>query len=166
MGSLFAYLASAPTTVRLGVILATVAVTHLLVIAVKRLATGRLSFRTNHRHRKAQSIATLLASAVIFGLYFAGLGLVFRELNVSLTAYFASASVIGLAIAFGSQGIVQDVVTGLTLIFSDLLDVGDLVEISGQTGIVRAITIRFVRSEKATGANAFIPKRTISNVPN
>src|SRR5690606_22150626 len=58
------------------------------------------------------------------------------------TTYFASASVIALAIGFGSQGIVQDVVTGLTLIFSDLIDVGDMVEISGQSGVVRSISMR------------------------
>jgi small conductance mechanosensitive channel len=62
--------------------------------------------------------------------------------------------------------VVQDVVTGLTFIFSDLVDVGDLVEISGQTGIVRAITMRFVELENALGASVFIPNRTINNVIN
>ena len=85
---------------------------------------------------------------------------------MSLTAYLASASVAGLAIGFGSQGVVQDVVTGLTFIFSDLVDVGDLVEVSGQTGIVRAITMRFVELENALGASVFIPNRTINNVIN
>ncbi|NND55937.1 MAG: mechanosensitive ion channel, partial [Xanthomonadales bacterium] len=78
----------------------------------------------------------------------------------------ASASVVGLAIGFGSQGIVQDVVTGLTFIFSDLIDVGDLVEISGQTGMVRAITMRFVELENAMGATVYIPNRTINNIIN
>ncbi len=65
---------------------------------------------------------------------------------LSLKTYLASASIMGLAIGFGSQGLVQDVVTGVTLVFSDLIDVGEMVEISGQTGIVRSIGMRFTRS--------------------
>jgi small conductance mechanosensitive channel len=99
-------------------------------------------------------------------LYFFAIGLILREFGVSLTAYLASASVVGLAIGFGSQGIVQDVVTGLTFIFSDLIDVGDLVEVSGQTGVVKAITMRFVELQNAMGAVVFIPNRTINNVIN
>lgn len=57
-----------------------------------------------------------------------------------------SASVVGLAIHFGSQGVVEDVVTGLTFIFSDLVDVGDLVEISGQTCLAMADTSDYTRS--------------------
>lgn len=113
-----------------------------------------------------RSIASLSTSVVIFVLYFGALGLILRELGVSLTAYLASASVIGLAVGFGSQGVVQDVVTGLTLVFSDLVDVGDMVEISGQVGIVRSIGMRFVVLENPLGAKVFIPNRTISNVVN
>ena len=102
----------------------------------------------------------------MFILYFLAVGLILREFGVSLTAYLASASVLGLAIGFGSQGVVQDVVTGLTFIFSDLVDVGDLVEISGQTGIVRSISMRFVELQNALGASVFIPNRTINNVIN
>jgi small conductance mechanosensitive channel len=74
--------------------------------------------------------------------------------------------VVGLAIGFGAQGLVQDVVTGLTLIFSDLIDVGDLVEVSGQTGLVRGVTMRFVELENALGGTVYVPNRTISNVIN
>lgn len=160
------YIGTAPTPIRLSFLLLFVIAVHVLVLAIKRVATKWMSRKVDRRYRKLKSISTLLTSVLMFALYFIAIGLVFRELNISLTAYFASASVIGLAIGFGSQGVVQDVVTGLTLIFSDLLDVGDLVEVSGQTGIVKAITMRFVRIENALGASVFIPNRTISNVTN
>jgi len=142
--------------------------THLVVLFIKR-AVARFVRETDHRkNRKLRSIATVLTSALVFALYFFVVGLVVEELfpNFEWTTYFASASVIALAIGFGSQGIVQDVVTGLTLIFSDLIDVGDLVEISGQVGIVRSISMRFVELENALGATVYIPNRTISNVVN
>lgn len=160
------YIGTAPTPIRLSFLLLFVIAVHVLVLAIKRVATKWMSRKVDRRYRKLKSISTLLTSVLMFALYFIAIGLVFHELNISLTAYFASASVIGLAIGFGSQGVVQDVVTGLTLIFSDLLDVGDLVEVSGQTGIVKAITMRFVRIENALGASVFIPNRTISNVTN
>ena len=139
---------------------------HVIVILMRQFA-GR-AFLGQHvkRHQKLRSIATLTTSALVFTLYFFAIGLILREFGVSLTAYLASASVVGLAIGFGSQGIVQDVVTGLTFIFSDLIDVGDLVEVSGQTGNVKAITMRFVELENAMGASVFIPNRTINNVIN
>jgi small conductance mechanosensitive channel len=140
--------------------------THIGVILVRQLASTATVSRRVRRHQKLRSIATLTASAVVFTLYFFALGLILREFGVSLKAYLASASVVGLAIGFGSQGIVQDVVTGLTFIFSDLIDVGDLVQVSGQTGMVKAITMRFVELEDAMGAIVFIPNRTISNVTN
>ncbi|MDH3276206.1 MAG: mechanosensitive ion channel family protein [Gammaproteobacteria bacterium] len=141
-------------------------VTHLVVILLRQFGQRALSSQQLNRHQKLRSIATLTTSALVFTLYFLAIGLILREFGVSLTAYLASASVVGLAIGFGSQGIVQDVVTGLTFIFSDLVDVGDLVEISGQTGIVKAITMRFVELGNAMGATVFIPNRTINNVIN
>src|SRR5690606_2901740 len=112
------------------------ACTHLFVIVIKRLVARFVQDPDRRKSRKLRSIATVLTSAVVFTLYFLVLGLIVEALfpNFEWTTYFASASVIALAIGFGSQGIVQDVVTGLTLIFSDLIDVGDLVEISGQAG--------------------------------
>lgn len=140
--------------------------THLVVILVRQFAQRAFLSQQVSRHQKLRSIATLTTSALVFTLYFLAVGFILREFGVSLTAYLASASVVGLAIGFGSQGIVQDVVTGLTFIFSDLVDVGDLVEISGQTGIVKAITMRFVELGNAMGATVFIPNRTINNVIN
>ena len=151
---------------KLGAFAGIAVATHLLVIVVRHFAAHALSLKADRRYQKLKSIVTLSTSALVFTLYFLSFGFILQELGVSLTAYLASASVAGLAIGFGSQGVVQDVVTGLTFIFSDLVDVGDLVEVSGQTGIVRAITMRFVELENALGASVFIPNRTINNVIN
>jgi small-conductance mechanosensitive channel len=141
--------------------------THVLVILIKYVAARLTSTSSrDERIRKLRSLSTLITSVIVFTLYFLMTGFILSEFGVSLAAYLASASVVGLAIGFGSQGVVQDVVTGITLIFSDLFDVGDLVEISGQTGIVKGITMRFVELENALGATVFIPNRTISNVIN
>lgn len=151
---------------RAAILVAIALVSH-LVVAVAQQITVWFSRRASRvRLRRLQSLATLLSSAMLFALYFLIFGLILAEFGVSLAGYLASASVAGLALAFGSQGLVQDVVTGLTLIFSDLIDVGDLVEISGHTGMVRSVTMRFVELENSLGGTVFVPNRTISSVTN
>ena len=139
---------------------------HGILIVAQQVALWFSARGSRLRLRRLQSLATLLSSAMLFALYFLILGLILAEFGVSLTAYLASASVLGLALGFGSQGIVQDIVTGLTLIFSDLIDVGDLVEVSGETGLVRGVTMRFVELENSLGGTVFVPNRTISSVTN
>jgi len=139
---------------------------HLMVILVRALGSRLMLVLPRGTFAKGRSLAGLLTSVAIFVLYFAAVGLVLKEFGVSLTAYLASASVLGLAIGFGSQGLVQDVVTGLTLIFSDLVNVDDMVEISGQTGIVQTIGMRFLVLKNQLGAEVFIPNRIITSVIN
>jgi small conductance mechanosensitive channel len=148
------------------VLVAIALVSHVVVAAAQQVTLWFAARGSRVRLRRLQSLATLLSSAMLFALYFLIVGLILDEFGVSLAAYLASASVLGLAIGFGSQGLVQDVVTGLTLIFSDLIDVGDLVEVSGQTGVVRSVTMRFVELENSLGGTVFVPNRTISSVTN
>ncbi|MBT8434422.1 MAG: mechanosensitive ion channel family protein [Gammaproteobacteria bacterium] len=152
------------TTERIIVIVVIAVVAHLSVIAIRRLGQRLMTAETMLRWNKLRTLAGLITSALVFTLYFGALGFVLQEFGVSLTAYLASASILGLAIGFGSQGVVQDVVTGLTVILSDLFQVGDLIEISGQTGIVQSISMRFTILLNPLGAKVFIPNRTLSSV--
>lgn len=152
---------------RIIIILAIAVVSHLAVRLVRLLLKLFLGTRYGGRRRnKAITLAHFGTSALIFVLYFAACGAIFSALEIPLEAYFASATIIGIAVSFGAQGVIQDVITGLTLITSDLLDVGDMVEISGQTGIVRRIGVRFTVLQNYTSAEVFIPNRNVSNVIN
>lgn len=139
--------------------------TTLLILAVRWASRRALASRVGSEE-KFKTLVGFLTSVVVFVLYFVAIGMVLSELGISITTYLASASIIGLAVSFGSQGVVQDVITGLTVVLTDLLDVGDMVEVSGQTGIVEHVGIRFTVLVNATGARVFIPNRTIMNVVN
>ena len=152
--------------IRIGLVVVISGGAHVAVILVRRLGQSISSVPFGTSLSKARSIISLGTSMIVFIIYFTAIGMVLKEFGVSLKAYLASASVLGLAIGFGSQGLVQDVVTGLTIIFSDLLDVGDMVEISGQTGTVQSIGMRFTVIRNHLGADVFIPNRSISNVIN
>ncbi len=165
---MFPFLAEAmnalSSPVRIFIIAAIVVGLHLLVILVRRISNKWMSSQVSAKLSKSRTISSLTTSALVFLLYFSAFGLILSEFGVSLKAYLASASILGLAIGFGSQGFVQDVVNGLTVVFSGLFDVGDMVEISGQTGTVKAFGMRFTVIENAFGAKVSIPNRTITNV--
>lgn len=137
---------------------------YLIGVAIRRISKKILRAIPPGAMAKTRSLVSLGTSLFNFTLYFAAIGFILKEFGISLTAYLASASIIGLAVGFGSQGLVQDIVTGLTLIFSDLIDVGDMVEISGQTGLVKEIGVRFTKIVNHLKAEVNIPNRTISSV--
>jgi small conductance mechanosensitive channel len=120
------------------------------------------------RQPKFITISRLIANALIFVLYFLAFGLILQEFGVNLTAYLAGASIIGLAISFGSQGLVQDIVSGMTLIFCDAMDVGDLVEIASSNtiviGRVEEIGLRFTTLVNFLHQKVLIPNRNIGTV--
>jgi small-conductance mechanosensitive channel len=151
---------------RILIILGFLLAAHLVVRFIRGLGRVLSASQAGTRYAKTRTLASLATSILVFLIYFAGFGMIFQEFGVSLKAYLASASIMGLAIGFGSQGLVQDVVTGLTLVFADLFDVGDMVEISGQVGIVRSVGMRFTVLENSFGALVYIPNRTVANLLN
>jgi len=147
---------------------------HFLVQGLRKLTTyilipkqkdeGRVREVFAKRYPKTATIFVLVVSTLTFIIYFVAIGLILNEFNISLTAYFATATVIGLAVGFGLQGLVQDVVIGLTLVFSDIIDIGDVVEVSGQIGRVERIGMRFTVIVNFHGQRVFVPNRNIGMV--
>jgi hypothetical protein len=114
------------------------------------------------------TLTRLIVSAITFTVYFLAVGLVlivvFHFSDTFLKTYLSSAAVIGLALSFGLQGLVQDVVTGVTLILSDAMDVGDIVDLSGTIGRVEQIGLRFTTVINFYNQEIFVPNRNIANV--
>lgn len=169
---LIEFLTSLPVAARISSIIVLAVLAHFLVRGIRQISQWVLSLRAHEsvsksdiiarRFPKIATITTILVSAFTFTIYFMAVGLILQEFNISLTAYLASASVIGLAIGFGSQGFVQDVVIGLTLIFSDTLNIGNMVEMSGAIGRVEKIGLRFTTLINLHGQNIYVPNRNIS----
>jgi len=169
----FQHGSSAGTRVFFIVILAVLA--HVMVKAVSMSSERIVALSQQRRDRfgfvaqqpKFVTFLRLVANTFTWAIYFVAMGLFLEECGVNLTAYLASASVIGLAISFGSQGLVQDMVIGLTLIFSDAMDVGDMVEVVGSAvvvGRVHEIGLRFTKVVNLYDQMVFIPNRTVANV--
>ena len=117
---------------------------------------------------KFVTLTGLITSALTLVIYSIGLCGILNVLGMDtktfIATYLATASVVGFAVGFGSQGLVQDVITGLTLIFTDTLEVGDMVEISGQVGRVESVGLRFTELRNFTNQQVFLSNRNISNI--
>ncbi|WP_425007088.1 mechanosensitive ion channel domain-containing protein [Novispirillum sp. DQ9] len=92
--------------------------------------------------------------------------IVLSEVGVNIAPLLAGAGVIGLAIGFGSQKLVQDIITGAFILMEDTIAVGDVVAVGGHSGVVEALTIRSLRLRDATGNVHTIPFSTVDKVTN
>lgn len=159
-----AFLADLAIWQRVALVLLVALAAHALVQLLRHLSSQAMSSSMVARGTKGRTVVSLLTSTLVFVLYFSAVGFALSEIGVPLQTYFASASIIGLAVAFGSQGFVQDVVSGLTIVFTDLFDIGDVIEIGGQVGVVEHFGLRYTTLRSPLGAEVFVPNRNILNV--
>jgi small conductance mechanosensitive channel len=91
---------------------------------------------------------------------------VLANLGLNVAPLLAGAGVVGLAIGFGSQQLVQDVITGLFILLEDTISIGDVIDTGDRAGVVEALTIRTVRIRDADGALHSIPFSSIKALKN
>ena len=101
--------------------------------------------------------------ALIFFLFILVLENVF---DIKATPILAGAGIVGLAVGFGAQGLVSDVVTGFFLLLEKQLDVGDFVTTAGMSGIVEEVGLRTTKIRDFDGTLHFIPNREITSMSN
>ena len=88
------------------------------------------------------------------------------EIGVNVAPLLAGAGIIGIAIGFGSQKLVQDVITGLFLLLENVVHVGDSVTVSGLSGTVENVSIRTIRLRASDGAVHIVPFSAVTSVTN
>jgi small-conductance mechanosensitive channel len=88
------------------------------------------------------------------------------EIGVNVAPLLAGAGIVGIAIGFGSQKLVQDVITGLFLLLENVVQVGDAVTVSGLSGTVENLSIRTIRLRAADGAVHIVPFSAVTSVTN
>src|SRR5690606_13752324 len=92
--------------------------------------------------------------------------LVLSELGVNIGPLLAGVGVVGLAVGFGAQRLVQDVINGAFIQFENSLNVGDVVEVGGVSGVVERLTIRSVSLRGLDGTYHVIPFSAVETVSN
>jgi moderate conductance mechanosensitive channel len=162
-----------PVEVHVLIVIGLAFVVHLAVKVVRHISewsinkshAGKNPLGFVTQQPKFITLTRLIVSVITFVIYFLTIGFVLVDgFHVNLNTYLASASIIGFAISFGSQSLVQDLVTGVTLIFSNAMDVGDVVDLSGTIGRVERIGLRFTKLINFYNQEIYVPNRNIGNV--
>ncbi len=88
------------------------------------------------------------------------------EIGVNVAPLLAGAGIVGIAIGFGSQKLVQDLITGLFLLLENTVQVGDNVSVSGLSGIVENVSIRTIRLRAGDGSVHIVPFSAVTTITN
>src|SRR5580692_252428 len=104
--------------------------------------------------------ALLVAIAIVIGLT------ALSELGVDIAPLLAGAGIVGVAIGFGSQTLVHDVITGMFLLLENEIQVGDVVTAAGFSGTVENLSIRTIRLRAADGSVNIIPFSVVTTINN
>lgn len=118
------------------------------------------------RGARARTLLPLLRNAIMVVLLVMVALIVLAELGINIGPLLAGAGVIGLAIGFGSQKLVQDVITGAFILFEDSISVGDVVTAGGISGVVERLSIRSIRLRDLSGNVHTIPFSSVDTVTN
>jgi small-conductance mechanosensitive channel len=102
----------------------------------------------------------LITIAIIAGLMILG------QIGINIAPLLAGAGIIGVAIGFGSQKLVQDLITGIFLLLENAMQVGDNVTVAGLSGTVEALSVRTIRLRAGDGSIHIIPFSSVTSVTN
>jgi small-conductance mechanosensitive channel len=157
-----------------GVNILVIVVGSSIVVRVLHLAIKHLQFKVGRRHaktdlewqRRATTISGLLESIVTVTVGFVAVMMLLQELSVDIRPILAGAGIAGLAIGFGAQNLVRDVISGFFLILEDQVRVGDIAKINGVGGMVEQINLRTLVLRDAEGAVQVFPNGTIGTLAN
>src|SRR2546423_7305294 len=94
------------------------------------------------RRQRAEAIGSVLRSSTTVGVYSIALLLVLGQLGVNLAPLLASAGIVGVALGFGAQTLVKDLIAGLFMLLEDQYGVGDVVDVGEASGTVEAVGVR------------------------
>jgi small-conductance mechanosensitive channel len=159
---------------RLVAALSAIGLTLLLALGVWEFTNAAIERRLETLSRDLQSarsarLRTLLpmlrTTLLIIIVTVAGL-MVLSQIGINTAPLLAGAGVVGVAVGFGSQKLVQDIITGLFLLLENAMQVGDTVNLAGLTGTVEYLSIRTIRLRALDGSVHIIPFSAVTSVTN
>jgi len=161
---------AAQTGLRIGVILLVAVTTARLAAAIINRAEREMARGTGpadvERQKRAQTIGTTFRRFLSITIWVTALLMVLRTLDVDITPVLTGAGILGLAVGFGAQTLVKDVISGFFLIVEDQVRVGDVALVNGVGGSVEQINLRTIVLRDIEGTVHVIPNGEIRTLAN
>lgn len=157
-----------------GVKVVVIVIVAFVVVRAARLAIGQFQHTLGRRHgdhdfewqRRVATLGGILTSTVTVTIGFVAILMLLRELTIDILPILTGAGIAGLAIGFGAQNLVRDVISGFFLILEDQVRIGDLARINGVAGTVEQINLRTIVVRDGEGAVQVFPNGTITALAN
>src|SRR5437899_3660088 len=145
-----------------------------IVIRAANLVIEHLQFKLSRSHatadlewqRRAATLGGILTSLMTAVVGFVAILMLLRELSIDIVPILTGAGIAGLAIGFGAQNLVRDVISGFFLILEDQVRIGDLARINGVAGMVEQINLRTIVMRDQEGAVQVFPNGMITTLAN
>jgi len=112
------------------------------------------------------TLLTLLRNAATIALVILTIMFCLSEIGINIGPLLASAGVLGLAIGFGAQSMVKDIITGIFIQFENAINVSDVITVGGTTGTVEKLSVRSVSLRDGQGVFHIIPFSSVNMVSN
>lgn len=132
---------------------------------LRKFFKGRQNSRLRMSEKRETTLERLVENAFSYIIYFIALIMILNQF-VQVKGLIAGAGIAGLAIGFGAQSLVKDIITGFFIIFEDQFSVGDYVQIGKFTGYVEQIGLRTTKIQSWTGELHILPNSSINEVTN
>jgi len=146
-----------------------------LAMIVMRRAVGSLSGRLMERasdedqvevKKRIQTLSQLGRTVIGLVILIVAVMVILGQLGINLGPILAAAGVFGLAVGFGAQSLVKDVISGLFILIENQLNVGDVIQAAGVAGVVERTNLRVTVLRDAEGVVHFIPNGQITQLSN
>jgi len=116
--------------------------------------------------KRAYTLTHIVRDVARIVIFFVGVMMILSEFGIDLTPMLAAAGLGGLAIGFGAQSLVKDVISGFFILLENSVRVGDVVEVAGVSGVVEEIELRTVKLRDLSGNVHVVPNGVIDKVKN
>ncbi len=120
----------------------------------------------NEREKRAATLGKVLRNILRIVIWSVALLMVLKELKIDIGPLLAGVGIIGLAVGFGAQSLVKDIVAGMFILVENQYDVGDVIKVAGASGKVEKVTLRSTRLRDAEGKVHIIPNGSMDVVTN
>ncbi|WP_163530282.1 mechanosensitive ion channel family protein [Halobacillus ihumii] len=129
-------------------------------------AIGRMGKQRKLSEARTKTLEKISVNLFSYALLFVLIVMILSAININIGPLLAGAGIVGLAIGFGAQGLVSDIVTGFFILLERQIEVDDYVTAAGYDGIVEEVGIRTTKLRGFDGTLHYIPNRNIAGVSN
>ena len=148
------------------ILIITKVVIKFIKVLIDKFFDEKNKLKLRLEENKVNTLKSILKSLTTYGIYFIAYSSIFEIIGIPIRALITAAGIGGLAIGFGAQNLVRDIITGFFILFEDQFTVGDYIEIDGKTGVVEEMALRITKIRDFSGDLHIIPNGSISKVTN